>query len=362
MELDVSGATFQSLHVEAPKRRLPPLSMTEPAFQCQACLGDSIGYVAGKSDHRLVKCAACGLVTTTPMPSEESLRNFYQGFSFEPPDLAELKTCLPVIVKSLEFHVGPPIKGDRFLDYGGGYGIYCLAAKSLGWRADLFDYDVGCLDFARKFMHVEMATSEFQELEPHSYDVIFAFHVIEHWSEIKANMITLKTLLKPGGRIVIATPNCESLEKFARPRHLLNYIRQLIDLGESFPRALWLTMRLKSYLCWNSPRHLHAFNSKSLLEIGHNHGFKADTKIGYNDDPIYEPRGYIISTPTAGRASWPPDSPIRRIVKFYTYVAMRILRSLFPTRGEQLYGFFEALQTDSLEETSDGNKQTNSET
>jgi SAM-dependent methyltransferase len=277
------------------------------------------------------------------MPDDAELVQFYQQFAFEKPQREDVEHDVPAIQASLRHFIGLPKSGrNRFLDYGGGFGIYCRAARGLGWEPSLFDYDLGCLDYARSVMGVERAAGDLAEFKGEQFDVIWGFHVIEHWNRIDENMKALLELLAPGGRIVFATPHAESAEKWVRPYHILKYARGLVARGEKLPQALSLTLRLQSFLCWDPPRHLFAFSAESLRAIGRRHGLESTIAVGYNTSPIYEPRQYVLANPFAPRFKVPRGastvaSALRKFTACFSWAGCKVLAAVLPRHGEQLY-------------------------
>jgi len=277
------------------------------------------------------------------MPNDAELVQFYQQFAFEKPHSDDVEYDVPAIEASLRHFVGVPEQGrNRFLDYGGGFGIYCKAARRLGWEPALFDYDRGCLEYAKSQMGVKHAVDDLAEFKGQQFDLIWGFHVIEHWNRIDENMVALLALLAPGGRIIFATPHAESAEKWARPYHVLKYARGLVARGEKLSRALFLTLRLKSFLCWDPPRHLFAFSADSLLAIGRRHGLKARVETGYNTSATHEPRQYVVANPFAprfkvSRGASTALSALRKLVAWFSWGGCKVLARVFPNWGEQLY-------------------------
>lgn len=277
------------------------------------------------------------------MPADAELVEFYQQFAFEKPLREDVENDVPAIEASLRHFVGVPQPGhNRFLDYGGGFGLYCKAARRLGWDPSLFDYDRGCLDYAESEMGVSRAVGDLSELKGAQFDVIFGYHVIEHWNRIDKNMEALLGLLAPKGRIIFATPHAESVEKWARPYHIRKYAQGLVVRGEAVPRAVFLATKLRSYLCWDPPRHLFAFSADSLREIGQRYALGVQIEAGYNTSLVHEPRQYVVPNPFAPRFKVPAgatkfSSLLRRVVACFSWVGCNVLSRVCPKSGEQLY-------------------------
>jgi len=317
--------------------------MKDVTSECPACGSQVIAFSAGGRGYGLHKCGKCGLVRTDPMPDDRELVRFYQRFAFEMPLPEDIERDVPAIESSLRHFVGTPSGGNnRFLDYGGGFGIYCKAARRIGWDPSLFDYDRACLDYAKSQMGVAHAVGDLAELKGMQFDVIFGYHVIEHWNGIDKNMEALLGLLAPKGRIIFATPHAESAEKWVRPYHIRKYTQDLVKRGETVPRAVFLAAKLRSYLCWDPPRHLFAFSANSLREIGRRYALGVQVEAGYNTSLIYEPRQYVVPNPFAPRFKVPAgasefSSLLRRVVACFSWMGCKVLSRVFPKSGEQLY-------------------------
>ncbi len=80
--------------------------------------------------------------------------------------------------------------------------------------------------------------SEIVNLESQRFDVITMWHVLEHVPKLNERIEDLKRLLKPNGIIIIAVPNCNSLDAkiyqenwaaYDVPRHLYHFTPKDID-------------------------------------------------------------------------------------------------------------------------------------
>ena len=89
-------------------------------------------------------------------------------------------TQIPDVAASLKHLINSPLENLSFLDYGGGCGIYSVAAKSLGMNVTLFDYDRSAIDFASQELGIEDACFRWEQVEGKKFDIVFAYHVVEH--------------------------------------------------------------------------------------------------------------------------------------------------------------------------------------
>lgn len=128
-----------------------------------------------------------------------------------------------------------PEPGD-LLDVGCGRGEFLAAAAEAGHRVLGLDHDRAMLAQARGLRVRQGDALDFLQSTPDRYDSITAFHVIEHLAvrEAEALVRLAADRLRPGGRLVFATPNPGSLPTLAHefwrdPTHVRPYDRELIE-------------------------------------------------------------------------------------------------------------------------------------
>lgn len=311
--------------------------------KCAACLSQNqISQTFTVSNYTALKCKNCGFVQTTPMPNVEDLFEFYQKFQFCPPSLASLRSEIHEVAQSLSFLIGrSTTKNASILDYGGGCGIFSSAAQSIGLNPTLFDYDLDSVNFAKNKLLIDKASNDWKEISQKRYDYIFLYHVVEHWNNIDNNIIKLLNVLKDDGLIVMVTPNAKSIEKWGRPRHFINYFRKWKKRGSSPLSRIKSLIPTNSFFCWDPPRHLFAFTQESFQEIGKRFNLKTETFVGYNVNPLFEPRGYIIK-PIRFRKilSLMKQRKIQTarnvFSEYLSYNVLKILEKVFPYSGDQL--------------------------
>ena len=128
-------------------------------------------------------------------------------------------------------HLRPPAPGARLLDVGCGSGRFLLRAKSLGWDVYGIDPDPDAVAAARRSgLAIEQGALTDSTFPDGYFDAITLSHVIEHLHEPIATLRQCHRLLRPDGRLWIATPNLdapgrglfgESWRGLEPPRHLV---------------------------------------------------------------------------------------------------------------------------------------------
>jgi 2-polyprenyl-3-methyl-5-hydroxy-6-metoxy-1,4-benzoquinol methylase len=99
------------------------------------------------------------------------------------------------------------IAGSRkVLDIGCGNGSFLQEAAQLGWDARGIDPDPSAASHIAG-LRVEQGALPKTEFRDATFDVITLSHVIEHTHDPVASLREVYRLLKPGGRIWLATPN-----------------------------------------------------------------------------------------------------------------------------------------------------------
>lgn len=164
-----------------------------------------------------------------------------------------------LIERMLKAAAGPGV--TRALEIGPGSGIYLPILAELATEVSVTDIELAFLDRARDLMLGHPEVSFFVDditrtnLAPASFDLILCTEVIEHIAVWRAAVASMARLLRPGGVIVLSTPQpwspLEVLGKVAfRPGviHLVRaiYREPILDTGHI---SLVSSRKLEAELC-----------------------------------------------------------------------------------------------------------------
>jgi 2-polyprenyl-3-methyl-5-hydroxy-6-metoxy-1,4-benzoquinol methylase len=97
------------------------------------------------------------------------------------------------------------LPNKRLLDFGCGAGGFLKKAKTL--TADITGIELE--KRVRFYWTGQLNIVPSMETAGNDYDLITAFHVIEHLTDPRGILTSLSRLLKPNGRIIIEVPNAE---------------------------------------------------------------------------------------------------------------------------------------------------------
>jgi SAM-dependent methyltransferase len=129
-------------------------------------------------------------------------------------------------------------RGTKLLEIGCGSGRQLEFLRQLGWQAEGLDLDPAAVKAASaRGLTVHAGSLKKQNFPDGSFEAIVSSHVIEHVHDPVGLLRECGRILKPGGRLVVVTPNTASW-------------------GHRWFRNNWLAL--------DPPRHLHLFNSISL--------------------------------------------------------------------------------------------------
>jgi 2-polyprenyl-3-methyl-5-hydroxy-6-metoxy-1,4-benzoquinol methylase len=157
------------------------------------------------------RCPSCGLVFLHPAPDDKALQDFYNN-SYEVEFHSYFKAVRrrsKITLDGLETHF--PQHG-RLLEVGCSYGGFLAEARTRGWDVTGVELSETAVEHARS-LGLRVFSGSLPDQIPdlgEPYDVLVMFHVIEHIPDPLALLESCRKLIKPGGLLILKTPNVES--------------------------------------------------------------------------------------------------------------------------------------------------------
>ena len=161
-----------------------------------------------------VKCEKCGLIYSNPIPSEESLNEYYLLLADDNKENIDNRFSFLVNMSNerLEKIERYNQNDNKLLDIGTGHGIFVGTAIDRGWNAKGLELAEGNCEYARDELGIELINKDFFEFDyDEKYDVVTLFEVIEHLKDPAKALNRIHEMTKENGIVVIATPIRDSL-------------------------------------------------------------------------------------------------------------------------------------------------------
>jgi 2-polyprenyl-3-methyl-5-hydroxy-6-metoxy-1,4-benzoquinol methylase len=155
----------------------------------------------------IVRCRECGLGTLPSCWRDRAAVAYAQG-----EDPSYVRTAPERIANAHHLlHLVP--SGGRLLDVGCACGFLLVAARERGFDVRGVEPSAWATAYARREFGLDVWHGSLEEapLEPASFDVVVLADAIEHLSDPRAALKKLYRLLKPGGRLLLLTPDAGSL-------------------------------------------------------------------------------------------------------------------------------------------------------
>lgn len=263
-------------------------------------VGEDFEYRTSPDTFLAMQCRQCGLVYLNPRPAMDELSRIYPP-DYHAYDFSEEQFGFVYKVRrKLEANrLLACCKGlgedARIIDVGCGDGFHLGLLREFGrpgWTLEGVDpSDLAVIAGKRAGLKIHRGTVQELDLPKNSYDLALMIATIEHVDNPSQVLEEVRSLLRPGGRVVIVTDNTNTLDfhlfkkrtwgGYHFPRHwnLFNpkNIRRLAHRVDMEVETLttivspvnWVYSIRNTLVDWNAPRWLvELFSLKSTLALG----------------------------------------------------------------------------------------------
>lgn len=188
----------------------------------------------------LYRCKTCGAGLTFPRPNKDSLAQFYRDGTYTKGGGRAsfvVKRVLDYLQDTRLSEIEQLCKSTgNLLDIGCGKGRFLGRAVLRGWNAQGVETSPGQVAIAQELYQVRVFQGELLERDfaNRSFQVVTAWHVLEHLPDPSPMLNEVYRILQPHGWLVLEVPNLDSWQarigqegwfQLDAPRHLVHYSR-----------------------------------------------------------------------------------------------------------------------------------------
>jgi 2-polyprenyl-3-methyl-5-hydroxy-6-metoxy-1,4-benzoquinol methylase len=215
--------------------------------KCPLCSSEKLSsdfrgtdHYISKEEFEVFKCEDCSFLFTQDYPEESEIERFYEseeyishsdkasGFTDK---LYHKARNLMLQKKRRIVNNFSGLESGSLLDIGSGTGYFANEMKKAGWQVSGIEMNKKAREFSvTQFGLDVISPGQISTLKTDSFDCITLWHVLEHLHDPFAYTTEIRRLLKPGGRCIIAMPNCGSYDAKYYSRYWAAY---------DVPRHLW---------------------------------------------------------------------------------------------------------------------------
>jgi SAM-dependent methyltransferase len=210
-----------------------------PHSLCPICGGSASVPFFAKNGYAIVRCETCSILYVSPTPSDAELEAHYQNPAYYEGEedqgyrsYADMKKALrPHFahrLRVMDAHL--PSRG-RLLDFGCAAGYFLEMARADGWQIAGVELATDMARQASDRLGIQIAAS-LDALNGNDFDAITLWEVIEHLPRPMEQLRQLYERLRPGGLLMLSTPNNghwqavrepEAWTSYRPPSHLLYF-------------------------------------------------------------------------------------------------------------------------------------------
>ncbi|MBN1523487.1 MAG: class I SAM-dependent methyltransferase [Spirochaetales bacterium] len=164
-------------------------------------------------DARFVECSRCTLVYQNPQPLFSDLQGRYrnQYFQYEFSNEENFFNLMLLGMRDIGYTDAflSAWEDKTFCDIGCATGRLLEHMKHLGFHVEGVELCPESAEYGinKRGVNINIGTLEDTKLPDNSFSIIHFSHLIEHVSDPVVFLLEVRRILKPGGRVIITTPN-----------------------------------------------------------------------------------------------------------------------------------------------------------
>lgn len=247
--------------------------MYEKVEHCPVCHSSNFtshiiceDYTVSHESFAIMKCTNCNFLLTSPRPDITDIGKYYESKDYishtdSSTNLTHLlyKVARNFTLRTKERLLNNYSHKKRLLDYGCGTGDFLVHMNKSGWKTTGIEPNSSARSIAQS---KDLAIYESLEtlVPDKKFHMITLWHVLEHIHHLEQTILSIKKLLAKEGKLVIAVPNHESLDRQIYQEH---------------------------WAAYDVPRHLYHFNQLTINDLLKYQGFTLEATIPMKLDAYY---------------------------------------------------------------------------
>lgn len=243
--------------------------------QCPVCQSNSfqtlfpcVDYTTTQETFQVQSCSSCSFIFTNPRPDDENLGKYYESNDYISHSNSQkglfnrvYQRVRNYAIKSKFNLVNELNNNGLLIDYGCGTGEFLGYVQKQGRNVIGIEPSEAARQQAINNHQLKViSVNEFPNLPNQSATIISLWHVLEHVSNLRETIAKFHSILNDRGHLVIAVPNCSSLDA------------QIYG-------PVWAG--------YDVPRHLWHFTPKTMKALVESEGFNLLTMKGMPFDSFY---------------------------------------------------------------------------
>lgn len=245
------------------------------------------------------------MLETYPQPDSDTLSDYYKSEDYISHTDARRSLFEKVyhyvrnisLKRKLKLINSFGLEGKNLLDVGCGTGDFLQTAKQNNWKVTGIEPNASARTIAnQKTDNSVFDTEQLSAFEKQHFDVITLWHVLEHLPKLEEHISILSSILKPGGRLIIAVPNFKSYDAirykefwaaYDVPRHLWHFsklsISKLFRIENMIVEKIYPMKFDAYYVCLLSEKYKSGWmNFFKAFFIGFNSNLRAQRSGEYS--------------------------------------------------------------------------------
>jgi 2-polyprenyl-3-methyl-5-hydroxy-6-metoxy-1,4-benzoquinol methylase len=270
-----------------------------------------------------------------PVPGPEVLRDYYDN-AYEVDREQYRRNILKHGQRDIKMLEGIGGRG-RMLEAGCSWGFFLDAARKRGWKVDGIELSDSAAKWAREKLGLDVMRGmidDCSKIEEKTYDVIVAWHVIEHVQEPNDFLRRSRKGLRTRGLLALRTPNIQSVPARINGR-VWHWVGAPAHLSLFSPKSLQLALEENGFVVRHiSTRRGDAYNPIfetvrcATLRLGLHHRIKRLLKLSSKD-------GMTVQSKSGSREGNRRIGSLRRVNRLFDLVFFVLypIEKLFAVMG-----------------------------